>query len=479
MPQENSHVDVHPRVHQKLNLILLLVGGLFLLAVVVLGSMALTQPKTTASKAFEKGTSEYAVLTDGTPSSETIKPGSPTEIRPIVCTPGAGFQDVNRATNPYPGILQSNNVATGFTCGGVGEQCYPPANLNYYRPNSTMIRGEAALMVSRIMDILEPPSDQIFEDVPPSSIYYTAVQAMHNQGLINGYECRTEGSEDPCIGPLNRPYFHPMVETTRGQFAKMLVLAERWNHAYRDPFGRNAENWGRWPSGNTLYFRDVPSTHFAYGWSWQLVINHPTIFNTYSNGTNTPDFRPMAGMNRNDAALVITRLRYGECLTPQLTPTPVLTVAPMPTSGPTNRLGGYFYKTDPKSDKPFVCSLENNLMISAVPDTTNVVVYAYPVGTTPAPTPNRKADNAWYANVTDAQNGFSSRWLANARSYGGQYHKICVRNLPTNWTQACNIGGFFSPNGGCIDVVANRDLPNALHYIYNIATGGTGDRMSK
>jgi hypothetical protein len=46
---------------------------------------------------------------------------------------------------------------------------------------------------------------------------------MASRDIINGYQCGGPG--EPCVPPLNRPYFRPGSNASRGQLSKMIYLA--------------------------------------------------------------------------------------------------------------------------------------------------------------------------------------------------------------------------------------------------------------
>jgi hypothetical protein len=59
-----------------------------------------------------------------------------------------------------------------------------------------------------------------FTDVCPPDYFYDPVNALVEAGIISGYN-----SSPPCINTLNVPCFLPYNNTTRGQMAKLVVLA--------------------------------------------------------------------------------------------------------------------------------------------------------------------------------------------------------------------------------------------------------------
>ena len=98
----------------------------------------------------------------------------------------------------------------------------PPANLPYFLPGANATRGQISKMVAVAAGYnLNPPGNQIFEDVPQNSTFYLFIQALANHGVMSGYPCG--GSGEPCVPPANRPYFRPGNNATRGQVSKIVA----------------------------------------------------------------------------------------------------------------------------------------------------------------------------------------------------------------------------------------------------------------
>jgi hypothetical protein len=136
------------------------------------------------------------------------------------------FQDVPVGTTFYQFIerLASRNIISGYTCGGVGEPCVPPENRPYFRPDSNVTRGQTSKIVAIAAELPDPPSgSQSFEDVPPTHTFYRWIERMALDGIISGYTCG--GAGEPCVPPLNRPYFRSNANVTRGQSAKIVSNA--------------------------------------------------------------------------------------------------------------------------------------------------------------------------------------------------------------------------------------------------------------
>jgi hypothetical protein len=117
--------------------------------------------------------------------------------------------------------LASRGIVSGYPCGRPGEPCVPPLNRPYFEPNNNVTRGQAAKIAALTAAFSPPPvNQQTFEDVPNSHPFSIWVEEMGTLGVINGYPCG--GPDEPCVPPLNRPYFRPGATTTRGQVCKIV-----------------------------------------------------------------------------------------------------------------------------------------------------------------------------------------------------------------------------------------------------------------
>jgi S-layer homology domain len=63
---------------------------------------------------------------------------------------GRQFQDVPAGSTYYTYTyrLITRGVMSGYSCGGQGEPCLPPANLPYFRPNNNATRGQTSKIVA-------------------------------------------------------------------------------------------------------------------------------------------------------------------------------------------------------------------------------------------------------------------------------------------------------------------------------------------
>jgi hypothetical protein len=115
--------------------------------------------------------------------------------------------------------LVAQGVMGGYPCGGVGEPC-DTGDKPYFRPNANATRAQISKIVSNARGYSDPPSGQIFEDVPPGSAFYDWVQRLASRGIMGGYPCGSPG--EPC-GTGDKSYFRPNNNATRGQTSKIVA----------------------------------------------------------------------------------------------------------------------------------------------------------------------------------------------------------------------------------------------------------------
>ncbi|MGA7731974.1 MAG: S-layer homology domain-containing protein [Chloroflexia bacterium] len=134
------------------------------------------------------------------------------------------FQDVPPGSTFHQFVerLSSRNIISGYPCGAPGEECVPPQNRPYFRPNAYVTRVQTSKIAAIAANLPVPPSEQhTFEDVPPGSTFWTWVEGLASSGAIGGYPCGGPGEE--CVPPQNRPYFRSNAYVTRGQSAKIVA----------------------------------------------------------------------------------------------------------------------------------------------------------------------------------------------------------------------------------------------------------------
>ena len=137
------------------------------------------------------------------------------------------FQDVPIGSTFwwYVEQLAVRGMVGGYPCDSdPNEPCVPPDNKPYFRPGAFSSRGQIAKLVDEAADYGSPCDGQTFEDVPPSDrSFYCHIQRLSQFWVVSGYPCGGPG--EPCIPPLNRPYYRPGGMSTRGQVVKMVATA--------------------------------------------------------------------------------------------------------------------------------------------------------------------------------------------------------------------------------------------------------------
>ncbi len=137
------------------------------------------------------------------------------------------FEDVPTGYSVWSSIerVSGHGIISGYPCGGVNEPCVPPLNRPYFRPGNNATRAQISKIVGISAGFQEavPSAQQTFEDVPGTSTFWIYIERMAGRGIIGGYPCGSPG--EPCVAPLNRPYFRPNNNATRGQISKITSLA--------------------------------------------------------------------------------------------------------------------------------------------------------------------------------------------------------------------------------------------------------------
>jgi hypothetical protein len=137
-------------------------------------------------------------------------------------------------------------------------------------------------------------TQQQFEDVNQSNVFYPQIQELACRGLINGYPCGSTG--EPCVPPDNRPYFRTNNQVTRGQLSKIVAGAAGFNEPV---------------SGQT--FEDIPPGSTFYTYIERLAGR--SIINGYPCGgvgepclppENRPYFRPNASTTRGQISKIVS-----------------------------------------------------------------------------------------------------------------------------------------------------------------------------
>jgi hypothetical protein len=160
--------------------------------------------------------------------------------------------------------------------------------------NSTGVDLYGTLTVAgQAIPVVQDFTQQVFEDVPPGTFYFDAVNLLDQKGITSG------------CGPTT---FCPDDNLTRAQMAIFMVKA-----AYNDgPFTTNP----------VPYFNDVPVGSFGFQWIQKMYELGLT------SGCGNGDFCPNDSVTRDEAAVFLIKARYGPSTIFDYPPTPYFNDVP-------------------------------------------------------------------------------------------------------------------------------------------------------
>jgi S-layer homology domain len=114
---------------------------------------------------------------------------TPTSGQDFTDVPPGYFAYLYIETGFHAGILSGFDAA-GCTAHGATYPCY--------LPNIPITRGQLTkLVVNAAHYTLVTPGTQSFSDVPPSNVFYIAIETAHSKGVINGYNDGTFRPNNP------------------------------------------------------------------------------------------------------------------------------------------------------------------------------------------------------------------------------------------------------------------------------------------
>jgi hypothetical protein len=173
-----------------------------------------------------------------------------------------------------------------------------------FRPNNPVTRGQLSKIVANAAGYAESHTEQSFEDVAVGSTFHQFIERLFSRGYIAGYSCG--GLGEPCIPPLNRPYFRPNNNVTRGQTSKIVASAR----------GLPA------PAPGQQTFEDV--TVGSTFWEWIEALATSGAISGYPCGNpepcvppgNRPYFRPNNQVTRGQSAKIVSIVFFPNCAVP-------------------------------------------------------------------------------------------------------------------------------------------------------------------
>ena len=187
---------------------------------------------------------------------------------------GATFTDVQPADYFYQAVtyLACRSIISGYSDGT-------------FRPYNNTTRGQLTKIVVLAMGWpIDCSGIGHFSDVPPADPFYCYIETAYAQGIISGYADGT---------------FRPFSNVTRGQFAKIIVLAQNWPLI----------------CPQTGHFTDVPPENPFYCYIETAFSRN--IISGYADGT----FRPYNNATRGQISTIIYRVLTGGAF-PTFTPLP-------------------------------------------------------------------------------------------------------------------------------------------------------------
>lgn len=216
-------------------------------------------------------TSSTAVLpgsTLGQPGSPVSQPDQSTESSIVAGVP---------LTTPVPCILPFYDVQESDYYYQAVKDLYCHGAISGYgdgtfRPDTNLTRAQICKIVVLALDIpLYTPQKPSFEDVPTDNTFYTYIESYWHAAGGNCSDCSTT--------------FRPYSDTTRGQLAKIIVLAACWP-IYTPPV----------PT-----FSDVPISNPFY--QYIETAYDKGIISGYADAT----FRPFNNITRGQVSKVVYR----------------------------------------------------------------------------------------------------------------------------------------------------------------------------
>ncbi|MGI8588477.1 MAG: S-layer homology domain-containing protein [Chloroflexia bacterium] len=231
--------------------------------------------------------------------AQGLPPPLPTGL-PSVTPCLMSFSDVHPADYFYVPVLYlaCNNVVSGYSDG-----TFRPYN---YTTRSQMVK--ITVLGFKIAITTPAGGAYSFTDVPRSNNFFALIEAAHSQNIVSGYTCG--GPNEPCDS-LNRPYFRPYADVTRGQLSKIAVIAAGWAQ-----IAPPIPTFSDVPVGSPFY--SVIETALCHG-----------VISGYNDGT----FRPANDATRGQIAkIVFLAVTAGRaCAIP--TPPAIATATPTAVAG--------------------------------------------------------------------------------------------------------------------------------------------------
>jgi hypothetical protein len=231
-----------------------------------------------------------------TPTASPTVTGTRPTATPTPTNCPIQFSDVP-PTNPfYPFVrcLACRGIISGYADGT-------------FRWGNEVTRGQLSKIITGAAALtnVPPSTQQTFEDVPNSNVFWLFIEELAGVGAIAGYTCGGVG--EPCVPPGNRPYFRWGANATRGQISKITAVTAGWN--------------GPIPTTQQT-FADVPPGHPF--WTWIEELAGRGVISGYACGgagepcdpTHRAYFRWGANTTRGQLSKIAANTFFPNCQTP-------------------------------------------------------------------------------------------------------------------------------------------------------------------
>ncbi|MGI8589103.1 MAG: S-layer homology domain-containing protein [Chloroflexia bacterium] len=231
-----------------------------------------------------------------TPTAPPADTATPTILPVSTASPTTPPISTATATAPPVATATPTACAINFSDVHMSDYFYVPVQYLYchgvisgysdgtFRPYNPTTRSQMVkIVVLGFQKPIRTPAGgaYTFTDVPPSNNFYAVIETAAADGIVSGYNCGTAPA-GPCDGQ-HRPYFLPYNNVTRGQLAKIDVIAAGW--AIINPA---TPSFTDVPRGSTFY--TVIETAHCHG-----------VVDGYSDGT----FRPYNDATRGQISKIV------------------------------------------------------------------------------------------------------------------------------------------------------------------------------
>jgi hypothetical protein len=165
--------------------------------------------------------------------------------------------------------------------------------------------------VSNSAGYTEPAGAQIYEDVPPSNVFYEFINRLSRRGHMGGYPCGMRPTE-PCVEPNDMPYFRSNENASRGQLAKIVSNAAGFSEPHSE------QTYEDVPGDNPFYLwierltmRGVMGGYFCGGVNPETGQAEPCMA-----PNSRPYFRPFNTVTRGQTSKIVANTFFPGCEAP-------------------------------------------------------------------------------------------------------------------------------------------------------------------